>query len=734
LASPSNTEANELRQNFLDLAYFNPGLTLSDDGHGQASFKLPDNLTTFKIYVIATCNGAKTGPGQSQVLVTKDLLLRSSLPSYASIGDTFSAGIILTNRSDLDGTAKVSFSAENIEILNSEAGLALTKEVTIPAGQSREILFPVKANIFGKSIFNFKAVMADLTDEVRYSLNVIPVNKLTTQASYLQLDPGQISIPLNIKDSVDPDRGGLSIELSPSLIGVFKSPFQWLDTYPYECLEQKTSKAFGALLRLNLMGHFADDHDTIDKNTKTIESHIAYLQRVVHNGGFSYWPDQQYSGYNYPTLTTYVLEFLLTAKDNGFNVPDSLTSDIVNFLYQYIGDPQRYDPSWLSPIFSRTNRLYAISVLSRTPNFPRSFIDESLEIALNPDPRLVDSLELVDILFITRAVYALPPSADRTEILVNLIRKIYNELEITAGSARVVSKDIQYNPMLWFNSDKLNALVALTVSEVAPYGQQMPLLIRELALRASSGHFSTTQSSVLSLWAITNYLKSTEFNDPNIKVDVALGDENVLTSNFDSFVDPISQTFIPIKDVINQSQISLNAQGTGQVWSSVKLSQSPLAPDLSSAYSTAFILSREYSIVSSGDSQPSQTTFARGDVVKVSITMMSPNDRHDIVIEDKVPAGFEPINFNLDSTDQLLAALLAPSTDDNRRFWYTHQQIRPDSVAVFAEYIRPGVYTYSYLVRAATPGTYQIPGPSAEEMYQPESFSRASGTIITISE
>jgi uncharacterized protein YfaS (alpha-2-macroglobulin family) len=43
------------------------------------------------------------------------------------------------------------------------------------------------------------------------------------------------------------------------------------------------------------------------------------------------------------------------------------------------------------------------------------------------------------------------------------------------------------------------------------------------------------------------------------------------------------------------------------------------------------------------------------------------------------------------------------------------------------------VYTYSYLARPVTPGTYILPGPYAEEMYNPENYGRGAGLKITVS-
>jgi len=132
--------------------------------------------------------------------------------------------------------------------------------------------------------------------------------------------------------------------------------------------------------------------------------------------------------------------------------------------------------------------------------------------------------------------------------------------------------------------------------------------------------------------------------------------------------------------------------------------------------------------------RPGADRFRRGQVVRASITLVVPEARYNVVLEDHVPAGFEPVNFNLADADRTLLDLVDPGDSDEygRRFWYDHQEIWPDRVAVYADYLGPGVYTFNYLARAATPGRYLTPGPRAEEMYAPENAGRGAGQVIVV--
>jgi len=67
-----------------------------------------------------------------------------------------------------------------------------------------------------------------------------------------------------------------------------------------------------------------------------------------------------------------------------------------------------------------------------------------------------------------------------------------------------------------------------------------------------------------------------------------------------------------------------------------------------------------------------------------------------------------------------------------RRPWFEHQNLRDERVEAFASLLFEGVYTYSYVARATTPGTFVVPPPKAEEMYHPETFGRGPSDRVVV--
>lgn len=44
----------------------------------------------------------------------------------------------------------------------------------------------------------------------------------------------------------------------------------------------------------------------------------------------------------------------------------------------------------------------------------------------------------------------------------------------------------------------------------------------------------------------------------------------------------------------------------------------------------------------------------------------------------------------------------------------------------------PGVYEYSYIARATTPGEFIVPPAKAEEMYHPETFGHGASDRVVV--
>ena len=115
--------------------------------------------------------------------------------------------------------------------------------------------------------------------------------------------------------------------------------------------------------------------------------------------------------------------------------------------------------------------------------------------------------------------------------------------------------------------------------------------------------------------------------------------------------------------------------------------------------------------------------------------MVADNRRYHVALVDPLPAGLEIVN------PSLVAAGAVPqdpgSTDYGYGWWwwgpwYEHQNMRDERAEAFTPLLWEGVYNYTYLARATTPGTFVVPPAKAEEMYSPEVFGRSSSDRVIV--
>ena len=284
---------------------------------------------------------------------------------------------------------------------------------------------------------------------------------------------------------------------------------------------------------------------------------------------------------------------------------------------------------------------------------------------------------------------------------------------------------------------RTNAVILKALLKTDPENKHLEGLARWLVHARTDGHWASTQNNAFAIMALTDYIRVVEEELPDFILLAVLNFEPIVETDFRSFDTPPLERKVSLRDlpIGRKIPLELKLDGSGGAYYNIRLryASSELALEPRSA---GFDLTRTYSrINAAGEPMPATGSFRRGDLVRVDITLLVPTQRQWVVLEDMLPAGLEPINFDLATAPQHLQKLLDEGyrpEEFYRNYWYEHREIRPDRVAVFAQSLNEGAYNFSYLARAATPGTFAAPGPKAEEMYSPEISGHGQGMILEI--
>jgi hypothetical protein len=262
-----------------------------------------------------------------------------------------------------------------------------------------------------------------------------------------------------------------------------------------------------------------------------------------------------------------------------------------------------------------------------------------------------------------------------------------------------------------------------------------------------------TQENVFVLLALDRYFQAYEKVAPDFVTRAWLGERYVGEHAFRGRTTERHHVEVPMPVLAEAGPASLvlAKDGPGRLYYRIGLRYAPASLRLEAA-EHGFAVERAYEAVDDpgdvrrgGDGVWHVRAGAR---VRVKLTLVAPGRRHHVALVDPIPAGLEALNPVLATTGTIprgpadtvdvtgAPGLGGPGGRGHwwwwRRVWYDHQNLRDERAEAFASLLFEGVYTYSYVARATTPGRFVVPPARAEEMYHPETFGRGATDHLVV--
>ena len=119
-----------------------------------------------------------------------------------------------------------------------------------------------------------------------------------------------------------------------------------------------------------------------------------------------------------------------------------------------------------------------------------------------------------------------------------------------------------------------------------------------------------------------------------------------------------------------------------------------------------------------------------GDLVKVELTVVIPDDAYFIAVEDYLPGGLEALNERLNATSQSYDNYYYASYWQD--YGYNYKEIRGDRVVFFITTFEKGKRVFTYYVRATTSGEFTALSTQVYAMYDPSMWGRSESTVIQV--
>ncbi len=726
-AAPNATQpVIRVRMDFNPLAFFAPVVTTEANGEARIQIKLPDNLTRYRIMAVAVQGGRQFGTGEANLTARLPLMVRISPPRFLNFGDRFDLPVIIQNQTDLPQEVDVVAQVSNLE-LTGEAGL----RVMVPARDRIEVRFPASTIKSGTATIRVVAASSAFTDAATVSLPVYTPATTEAFATYGVLDEGILVQPVAAVEGVFPQYGGLEVNTSSTALQALTDAVLYLVQYPFDCTEQIASRLLAiAALRDVLAAFEAGGMPSPAELEASVAADISMLQGLQnYDGGFPYW---RLGADSIPFHTIHVAHALQRAKSKGFTVP----SEMQNSALEYLRQIESHYPAWYGKQIRWTLSAYALYV--------RNLMDDR-------DPskalRLIKEAGLENLsLDAIGWLWPVLENAPGTENELEAIRlQLNNRVVETAGAANFTTSYDDQNYLLLGSNRRTDAILLDAMIGDNPGHDLIPKLVNGLLAQRVKGRWNNTQENVFVLLAMDRYFNTYEAQTPDFVARLWLGETYVGSQEFRGRSTARLETDIPMNFMLDEAHgggklqnLILSKEGQGRLYYRIGLRYAPT--DLQQdPLDRGFVVQRRYE----GLDNPQDVTqdengawrIKSGARVRVRLTMIADNRRYHVALVDPLPAGLEIVN-------PALAVSSQPAPDTNpsdRRYgwwwwgtWYEHQNLRDERAEAFTSLLWDGVYEYSYIARATTPGTFVVPPAKAEEMYSPEVFGRSASDIVIV--
>jgi hypothetical protein len=327
-----------VRSYFPETLYINPEIITNRNGNAELSIPLADNITTWRMSMIASTPRGTLGTATSSLKVFQEFFVDLDLPVVLTQGDQVSVPVAIYNYTDAKGEVRLKLKEEDWYSLVEGNG---EKSVDVEAQHVGGSQFTLKAKQIGKFKLKLSAQMkgsARRADVVVREIEVVPNGREQNVVFNGQLESAVSQKIVFPQTSID-GASKIFVRLYPGPLSQIMEGMDSILRMPGGCFEQTSSSTYPNVLALDYM-----------KRTKKLtpevhakaEGYIANgYQRLltfeVQSGGFS-WFGQAPAN---KILTSYgLMEFYDMSKVHDVD------PRVIQRTQQWLASQQQQDGSW----------------------------------------------------------------------------------------------------------------------------------------------------------------------------------------------------------------------------------------------------------------------------------------------------------------------------------------------------------------------------------------------------
>lgn len=673
------------RELFDTLLLWRGRVTLDEKGEASVKIPLNDSLTAFRIVAIATGETDRFGTGEASVRTSQDLMILSGLPRLVREGDRFRAGFTVRNASEKDLDVDVRL---NVGSIRGKTDMGPVSEKIRP-GEAKEVYWTIDVpsdvdRLDYEIVAREKA--GDAHDRMKVTQKVVPAVPVRTLQATLAQIRGAINVEVERPSDAMPGRGGVAVQVRPKIGDGLAGVREYMERYPYVCLEQKVSKAVA--LR------------STDKWRDVARQMPSYLDG---DGLLKYFPSEMCTGSD--VLTSYVLSI---AHEAGYELPASVRERTVNALRQFVnGRIIRHGSLPTADLAIR--KVAAIEALSRYEE-----VDGQLLASIPVEPNLWPTSAVIDWMQLMGRIKEYPDKERKKEEAQQIIRSRLN----FQGTHMGFSTDRMDN--LWWlmtspDNNAVRSILAL-VSD-SRWQEDIPRMVRGALGRMHGGHWETTTANGWGTLAMEAFSKKFESAAVTGTTEAVLGEKKKSIH----FGKTSAGDTVEFEWPRGKKTLALRQTGSGYPWATVQsLAAVPLKAPLSSGYTVKKTLTPV--------EQKTRGRWSRGDVVRVRLDLESQSDMTWVVVSDPIPAGGGIIRSDLGGGSTMLTA----KEKREGGVWEAFTEKSDEALRTYYEYVPKGKWSVEYTLRLNNEGRFVMPATRVEALYAPEMFGELPNRAVDV--
>jgi alpha-2-macroglobulin len=706
------------RKDFRATAVFSPKLTTDERGKVRVTVKMPDSLTRFRIVALATADTRYFGKAESAIVTQRKVNARTVSPRFLSQGDTFALPVIVQNLDNVPRTIDVGVRAANLALTGAAA-----KRVVVPGGQRAEVRFDFSTQERGRAVIQTIAVSGNFADASNVELPIYEPATTESFATYGTVDDKPQFEQLKVPANIFADVGGVEAEVSSTQLQNLTDAYWYLYAYPFECAEQRSSRMIATTAMFDILDAFAtpgrpSKQELADQRARDVKK----LSRdQLADGGWGYFRGMGSD----PFVTMQVLTALALQKEHG-----PVVKHAIGFVTKQANQLQaNLDKLVKQRDAQRTaDGAYTVSLLAASLS---SLASTGVDVTARADKLHAAATELGVYPIDAKArVLAIVAKQDKREAIRDkLFADLLSTVHETAAAATVTTTYTESERLLLVSNHKTTALALDAIMREQPQHALVTKLARGLLDGRRRGRWLSTQENLVVLQAMRRYFDLYEKDTPSYTGKLWFGNAAYAEQAFAgrSTARGISQLDWSTLAPGSTHDLVMTKSGPGRMYYRIGITYAPKQTNLP-ALDAGFIVRRTYrgaddpkDVVQLPDGRVKIKLGAR---VLVQLEAVNTSLRHAVALVDPLPAGLEPVNTNLATSER--AAVGSTSAD------WQHTEMRDNRSEAFSMQLAEGTHQFSYTARATTPGTFIAAPAKAEEMYSPETFGRSTGTTVVV--